>query len=119
MSLLDHGRHTLLVYPTITETNAWGDEVQVPSAEPIAVVGSLQPSVSNEQPNLGQVVDTRMRFISRSFPGGPWARVLTEDGREWDVEGEPRVYAQTRAVAHTTVYLKSREANNGLSDPNN
>lgn len=116
MGLLDTGNHVLEVYPSETQTDRWGNKVQVPSSTPVSVRGSVQPSTSNELPTQGQVAKTTIRFISRWFPGGPWARVHW-DGRDWDVVGEPRTYSQTRRVGHTTTYLVARTEDNGSHHP--
>lgn len=107
MSLLDNGPDVLTVYPEVETTDAYGNVVRVPSTVPVTVRGRVQPASSDELTALGLVTETVVRFISRSFPGGPWARVEF-DGREWDVVGEPRVHRGSPRTAHKTVYLKAR-----------
>lgn len=107
MSLLDNGPDEILVYPEVESTDAYGNPVRVPAETPVPVRGRLQPSTVDEASALGQVANTAYRFIARSFPGGPWARVEYA-GREMDVVGEPRVYRQPGRTRHMTTYLASR-----------
>lgn len=117
MSLLRSGRHVVTVFPQTVVEDEWGNEVRVPDMDnPIDVRGSLQPSTSEELTALGQVGRTVMRFISLTWPGGPWS-LVRYGGRDWDVVGEPRVFDQTSRVAHCTVYLTARSASDGVHTP--
>lgn len=109
VSLLDNGPDVLTVYTEVEARDAYGNVVRVPSDTPVTVRGRVQPSTSDELSALGFATETVVRFIARSFPGGPWARVEFED-REWDVVGEPRVHRGSPRTAHVTVYLKARSS---------
>lgn len=109
MSLLDKGNTVLVVYPSVVETDQWGNETRVPGTEGYVVRGSLQSSTSEELAALGQVALTTVRFISRDWPGDPWARITNpETGDTYDQFGEPRFYSASPATSHYTTYLKKR-----------
>ena len=108
MSLLDSDTtHVAEVYVEVETTDDLGNVVLVPAEEPVEVKGRLQPSTTEEAAQLGQVVETLYRFTSRTFPGGPFARVKV-DGRDWDVLGTPKRYSGSAATAHVTTMLKER-----------
>lgn len=106
MSLLDDAPQSLQVYPEVVETDAYGNPMRVPGPTPVVVPGRVQPSTADENSLLGQTAFAVVRFIGRTFPGGPWAKVVY-DGREWDVVGEPRRHNGI-PPGHVTVYLKAR-----------
>lgn len=109
MSLLDKGNTVLVVYPSVVETDQWGNQTRVPGTEGYTVTGSLQASTSEELAALGQVALTTVRFISRDWPGDPWCLVTNPDtGDSYDQQGESRVYTASPATAHYTTYLKKR-----------
>lgn len=107
MSLLDGGTITATVYVEVEDTDEYGNTVLVPDDTGIDVVGRLQPSTSDDEAERGQVVDTRYRFISRTFPGGPYARVEV-GGVEWDVVGTPKRHTGSALISHVTTMLKER-----------
>lgn len=106
MSLLTSGPDRLDVFVEIESTDAYGNVVMVPSPTPVTVRGHMQPSTASESEELGQVVGTTYRFISKAFPGGAFSRAEW-DGRVWDVLGDPRKH---RKGHHVTTYLKARGA---------
>lgn len=107
MSALDRGPHTVTVYVEEESTDSYGNIILVPSATGVTVRGWAQPSTSYETAQLGQdAVTTVYRFLSRTFPGGPFATV-TFDGRSWEVLGEPR-FRDYGTGRHYTTYLKAR-----------
>lgn len=107
MSLLDTGPDEVQVYPEVKTTDSYGNTVWRASATPVPVSGRVQPSTSTESAELGQVVGETVRFVSRGFPAGPFARV-EYDGRSWDVFGAPRRHGGSAATAHCTTYLRAR-----------
>lgn len=107
MSLLDGGTVTAQVYVETEETDEYNNKVMVPSDTPTAVSGRLQPSTAAEDATEGQVSDTLYRFISRTFPGGPYSRVEV-DGRDWDVVGQPKHHDGSPLTEHYTTMLKVR-----------
>lgn len=114
MSLLDTGTVVADVYVETATTDAYNNTVLTPGDTPVQVVGRLQPAGNvlgsdSEQANLGQVVDSRYRFISRTFPGGPFARVEVA-GQVWDVLGSPKHHTGSPMTDHYTTTLKRRGA---------
>lgn len=106
MSLLDSNT-TAVVYPEVESTDEYGNTVMVPSATGVEVVGRLQPGTTDEQSDLGQVTETLYRFISRTFPGGPYAHVVV-DGSTWEVVGSPKRRTGSPLTSHVTTMLKER-----------
>lgn len=105
MSLLDTGPQTADIYPEVETTDERGNPIRVPAEVPVAVRCRIQPVSSEDVIAAGQQTTTRYRLSTRDAPLGAWALVVTQ-GREWDVEGEPRRYrgsAQTRHVVATLV----------------
>lgn len=107
MSLLDGGPQTLEVYVEVESEDAYGNTVMVPSDTPIEVSGRLQPSSAEESAALGQQTTTVYRFLSRTFPGGPFARVEF-GGKSWDVLGDPKHHRGSELTEHFTTWLKER-----------
>lgn len=108
VSLLDDARDTLLVWPEVAGTDADGNPVFTPAADPVSVSGRMDPVTADEDATTGQAVITTYRFLSRTFPGGPFARVQWE-GRTWDVVGEPQRRRGSEATRHVVVLLRSRD----------
>jgi hypothetical protein len=107
MSLLDFGTVVAEVYVEEESTDEYRNKVMVPAEDPIEVPGRLQPSTTNELAEEGQSTDTRYRFISRTFPGGPYARVVV-DGETWDVDGTPKHHTGSALTEHYTTILVRR-----------
>lgn len=103
---LSTGPDTVQVYVEVETTDAYGNKVRRASDVPVTLRGYCQPSTAEESQDLGQSVGTTYRFISKTFPGGAFARVEW-DGRLWDVIGEPRRH---RRGHHVTTYIKARGA---------
>lgn len=107
MSLLD-GPEVVQLFPEVEGTDEDGNPVRVPDmASPVLVFGSMQPTGSSADDRDGQGVDTGYRLLCRSFPAGAWA-MARWGGRDWDVDGEPRVRGDSPATAHATVLLTAR-----------
>lgn len=107
MSLLDGGPDEVQVYVEVDSVDDDNNPVKIPSDTPIPVRGQLQPSTAEESAALGQEFTTLYRFMSRTFPGGTFARV-TARGRDWDVVGEPKRRGSSPATRHVTVWLSAR-----------
>lgn len=111
MSLLDGGPDELLVYPEVEKDDGYGGTIRVPGPTPVTVRGRVQPIgtqlLGTEDSRDGQELDTRWRFIGRTFPTGPWGKVVF-DGREWDLDGEPKRHAGSTRTRHVTVTLRAR-----------
>jgi hypothetical protein len=112
MSLLDNGPDLVQVYPEIDTTDDYNNPIKAASNVPVPVAGRVQPSTSTESAELGQVEAEVVRFLSRDFPGGAFAKV-SFDGRDWDVIGSPRRHRGSPRTAHTTTYLRARTAGGG------
>lgn len=113
MTLLDGGPDLLLVYPEVMSDDGYGTPLRVPGTVPVEVRGRVQQSPGRwtGSPSgdavLGQTVETLVRFIGRTFPAGPWAKV-TWNGRDWGVVGEPAEHRGSPRTAHVTVILNAR-----------
>lgn len=107
MGLLDNGPDVVNVFVEVESTDAYGNVVMVPSDTPVTVRGRVQPSTSTESEELGQMVGTVYRFISRAFPANAYGE-CEFDGKRWDVLGSPREHRGSPATAHVTTYLKAR-----------
>ena len=106
--LLDKGREKMLIYPEVEVTNARGDIVRVPAAEPVEVwvTSSTQRQGDAEIP--GHVSVKSMRCITREAPVGSWARIVFH-GEEWDLAAPPRfTTGLSRATQHVEFIIRSR-----------
>jgi hypothetical protein len=112
VSLLDLGPDVVTVYPEVESEDEYGNTVMVPSDEGVSVRGRWQPGTAEESAAEGQETSTTYRFLCRTFPAGPYARV-TFDGSDWDVLGEPKHYRGSTLTGHYTVRLKERAVNGG------
>lgn len=107
MSLLDNGPDTVTVYAEVEDTDDYGNRVLVPDDSGVTVRGRWQPGVAEESAAQGQETNTLYRFLCREFPAGPYA-LVTFDGSDWDVVGEPKQHRGSWATRHVTVLLKER-----------
>jgi hypothetical protein len=107
MSLLDDGPDVVQLYPEVDGTDRYGNPIKVAAIKPVEIRGRVQPSTSTESAELGQMVGETVRFLSREFPAGAFARAEF-DGRSWDVFGAPREHRGSPATRHFTTYLKAR-----------
>ncbi|MFE3461368.1 hypothetical protein ACFXKD_27810 [Nocardiopsis aegyptia] len=107
MSLLDGGPDEVLIYPEVESTDADGNPIRVPALVPVAVRGRVQPVTSEDVIAAGQQTTTRYRFITRDAPLGAWA-LVTWDGRDWDLEGEPLWSRGSKRTRHVTAILRAR-----------
>ncbi len=113
MSLLDNGPDVLEVRTEQTVTDGRRNVVRAPSGEPVIVRGRLQPLSSAEShDDDGQSTSTLYRFVTRSFPGGPWAAVTALDGAAYDVVGDPSLHNGSDRTRHVTVTLRQRGVRN-------
>lgn len=112
MSLLDKATDTVVFYVQTAVSDSYGQSVLIPSYTPTSIDGRVQPATSDELAALGQVSSTLKRFIARSMPQGPYAR-MEWDGREWDAVGEPDVYHGSALTAHMAILMRSRD---GVTD---
>lgn len=107
MSLLDNGPDSVDVFVEVETTDAYGNVVMKASDTPVTVRGRVQPSTSTESEELGQVVGTTVRFVSRTFPANAYGQ-CDFDGQRWDILGSPRKHRGSAATTHVTTYLKAR-----------
>lgn len=107
MSLLRGGPDVVEVYIEIEVTDDYGNKVMRPIDTPIEVRGRVQPSTFEESENLGQVVGTTYRFLSRVFPAGAFGKV-SWDGKDWDIIGSPHRHNGSPRTAHYTTYIRAR-----------
>lgn len=108
MSLLDEAKDTALVWPETQTVDGDGNPVRRPAATPVTVTGRARPLAATEDNTDGQSLGTTWVFLCRDFPAGPFARVEI-DGRDWDVQGEPKRRDGSEATAHVTVVLRARD----------
>lgn len=106
MSLLDDdANETVLVWPEVAGTDVDGNPTRVPASSPVTVRCRVQPLTSEETP--GDPLATVYRAVSRDWPRGAASRV-SWDGREWDVDGEPKRHSGSETTRHVTVLLRAR-----------
>lgn len=98
MSLLDHGPHTITVWPEETYTDSYGNRTGRPAAMPVVVTGCTVTPVSSARDPLS---DRRLiggaRVVVRHAPIGTWARVEWQ-GRSYAVEVVHRHTASSGTV---------------------
>lgn len=107
MSLLDVGPDVVTVYAEVESTDDYGNRILGPAENGVEVRGRWQPSSSDESADLGQQTFTAYRFLCRTFPAGPYGRVVF-DGSDWDVVGDPKRHRGSALTSHVTVFLKER-----------
>lgn len=106
--LLDAGTEIIYVYPSVAQTNARGDVLQVPSTTPVAVRCTTSSQRQGDAELPGQVSMKTIRCIARSAPVSSWVRVEYQ-GEEWDLVGPPRFTpGVSRATAHCEFVIRSR-----------
>ena len=115
MSLLDHGPHSVTVYPEETVTDSYGNPVRRPSDVGVVVVGCMMtPQQANrdatrlQTSTRGQRSDNTYRFRARSAPLGAWSRVVWHDGtreRSFTVLEGPLLYDPSSATRHVAATL--------------
>lgn len=110
MSLLDDGRDVVTLYPEKVVTDVLGNPgKRVPDMDnPVELTGRVQPVSFTETDANGQQVQSRWRFITRSFPAGAWA-LVTWDGRDFDVVAEVARRNGSDTTQHVTVILQARK----------
>lgn len=109
MSLLDTGNELVEIWPEVDSVDSDGNPVKVPAATPEEVWARVQPVSSTDVIAAGQQTVARYRFITRTAPLGPWARVRWR-GRDWDIDGEPMWSSGSPQTQHVTAILKARGA---------
>lgn len=106
--LLDAGRETMLIYPEVLTTNSRGDEVRIPSEDPIEIRVTTSAQRQGDAEIAGQVSIKTMRCITRSAPVGSWARIVFR-GEEWDLASPPRFTpGVSKATQHVEFIIRSR-----------
>ncbi len=108
MSLLDRGPHTVVVFPQVRTEDRYGSPVFT-DGEPIPVRGAMQPSSADETEGAGTQASTQYTFIGRTWPGGVHSRAVWA-GRDFDQDGEARVYSMSARTAHVDVTLQARSS---------
>jgi hypothetical protein len=107
VSLLDEPPETVLVYPEVASTDAYGNTVFVPAATPVTVAAHVQPLVGQENTTQGQAVEDRYRLSARDAPLSAWAEVEW-DGARYDVVGQPRRFTWPAEMAHVIATIRRR-----------
>lgn len=111
-TLLDKGRQTLVVWPSIEVTNSrgsteWTQDLDNPIR--MRVTTSMDRSQIADLP--GQVDVEVVKVKTRTYPGrdgGTWARCQL-DGVEYDLAEPPRyTKGPSRTLSHWTFTLRSR-----------
>jgi len=110
MTLMDRGRHKVLVIPKLGKQDsakAWF-WVDLPAVE---VEGLHIEKVSTEEATaLNSQVATVYRVIGRGpWPGGAKS-IVKWMGRDWDQLGEAMVYGNGRRTQHFDVLIQARKA---------
>lgn len=116
MSLLNHGPHTVRVFPEETVKDSRGNVVRRPSEIPVIVTGCVISPIASTRgafPAIdvkqGQRVDAAYRLMARQAPLGWWSRV------EWDtpagtvrmtVLGGPLVSRSSDGTTHVSATLR-------------
>jgi hypothetical protein len=110
MSLLDDGRDTVTLYPEKVVNDVLDNPgKRVPDLDnPVTLTGRMQPVSFSETDANGQQVQSRWRFVTRSFPAGAWAKV-TWNGRDFDVVAEAARRNGSDVTKHVTVILQARK----------
>jgi hypothetical protein len=106
MSLLDQGRHTVTVYPTVSTVDGDGNPVQKP-ANGFQAQATVQPLSSTEAAELGVQTGEvyRLRFVRPGPELGPGAQVEW-NCRRWAVHGFPEIHSGSARTAHLTYHIK-------------
>lgn len=106
MSLLDDDTNeSVQVWPEVAGVDVDGNPVRVPASIPVTVRCRVQPLTAEEAP--GDPLATQYRLVSRDWPRGAASKVRW-DGRDWDVDGEPRRHSGSETTRHVTVLLRAR-----------
>jgi hypothetical protein len=108
VSLLSYVTDVVLAFPEVESTDEYGNPVRVPGGTSVEVPCRVQPVSAEEAATLGQETSTVYRILSATWPTGAFGMV-TWDGRDWDIEGEPRRSRGSAATAHVTVLIKARK----------
>ena len=106
MSLLDQGRHTVIVYPTHSATDGDGNPVQKPG-NGFRAQATVQPLTSTEAAEMGVVTGEmyRLRFAHPAPELGPGAQIEW-NCRRWAVHGYPQIHTGSPRTAHLTYHIK-------------
>lgn len=105
MSLLNHGPHTVTVYPEERFTDSRGNARDRPSQTGIEIRGCLMKPISSARDPLSdRRVDGGYHFSARSAPLGPWASVRFQ-GRLFTIEAGPLVHNASPATRRITATL--------------
>lgn len=104
MTLLDHGPHTVTVYPQEPYTDSYGNQTHRPAETGVVVTGcTVTPVTSSRDPLSDRRLLGGIRLLARYAPLGPWARVEW-DGRSYAVEVVHR-HTASAATSHTVATL--------------
>lgn len=98
----------MLIYPEVLVINARGDQVRVPSEDPIEVRVTTSAQRQGDAEIPGQVSIKTMRCIARDAPVGSWARIEFR-GEDWDLASPPRfTEGLSKATKHVEFIIRSR-----------
>lgn len=116
MSLLDHGRDQITVYPEIQFTDSDGNVMTGPDENnPITTQATLQPAAQSgtsarraEQDNEGFETESNYRMrLPRDFPFILGAQSRIEwNGEYWAVIGDARKYNGSPRTAHVDYQIR-------------
>lgn len=112
MSLLDNGPHAVTVTVMTGTKNQYNGWDLTPAGDPISVSGvSVQPVTDEEVASSGGTIEiTSKRIIGRGpWPGGVHS-VVHWNGRDWDQQGEARIYGMSERTGHFDVIVHSRSS---------
>ncbi|WP_232667892.1 hypothetical protein [Pseudonocardia sp. TRM90224] len=103
--LLDHGPHSIVVFPEEDYTDTRGNPRKRPAEVGVTVTGVLMTPISSARDPLSdRRIDGGYRLMARTAPLGPWAAVEF-NGRRFTVEAGPVEHASSPATTHVSATL--------------
>jgi hypothetical protein len=104
--LLDHGPHSVVIYPEEEFQDTYNNIIRRPSETGVTITGCLVvPIAGSRAPGSDRRVGAEMfRFLARTAPLGKWSRVEWE-GRRLTVESGPDEYRMSSGVRHVSAVL--------------
>lgn len=110
VSLLNSGPHTVTVTPVIKQKASNGAPRYVRGTPVTVSHVMVQPMTASEVDGQVTAITTMYQVIgSGVWPGGPHS-IVEWNGREWDQEGEARIYSVSPRTAHFDVMIRARDA---------
>lgn len=107
MSLLNHGRETVTVYPEVAVIDRDGNTITKPSATGTTYRASVQPISSTEAQAVGDQTEQRYRLRLVGYAGVLGAGSEVEwNGKRWILDGDGRVYGSSPRTRHVEYVMK-------------